>query len=233
MKKPIYALLRPFNAVFARQPSWRHRPAFYDPVAVCPELVTLERNFPVIRREYLRIRGGLHQLPNYHEVDRMQSRISQSDMPGANWKVFFLEAMGRKLQRNRALCPQTSCLIDAIPNVFQACFSILEGGKSIPSHKSPYAGYLRYHLAVEVPGDVPPRMRVKDQWVCWQEGSGFLFDDTHEHEIWNQSHQIRSVLIVDIHRPMAPFAAAVNRTAIRLMRHTYARVLAVRGKILD
>ena len=47
-------------------------------------------------------------------------------------------------------------LVAGIPNLFQAFFSILEPGKSIPAHEGPYCGYLRYHLGLIVPEESPP-----------------------------------------------------------------------------
>jgi aspartyl/asparaginyl beta-hydroxylase (cupin superfamily) len=137
--------------------------------------------------------------------------------------VFFLEAMGRKAQANRQLCPRTAALVERVPNVFQAFFSILEGGKSLPAHRSPYWGYLRYHLAMEVPNGSPaPRMRVNDRWLSWHEGKGVLFDDSWEHELINENPELRSVLIVDIARPTNAFGRLVDFLTRYVMRHTYA-----------
>src|SRR5215813_10642588 len=129
---------------------------------------------------------------------------------GSNWRVFFFEAMGRKVRLNRRLCPKTSALIDSVPKVFQACFSILEPKKSVPAHCGLYNGYLRYHLGIEVPRATPPSIRIKDQHYTWQEGEGVLFDDTWSHEIKNECSEIRVVLIVDILRPMRGMAGLVN-----------------------
>ena len=42
-------------------------------------------------------------------------------------------------------------------------------------------------------GDAPPRR--------WAEGEVLLFDDSFEHEVWNETEQPRVVLIVDIWHP--------------------------------
>jgi aspartyl/asparaginyl beta-hydroxylase (cupin superfamily) len=138
--------------------------------------------------------------------------------------------MGRKAKSNRQLCPNTAALIDGIPNVFQAFFSILEGGKSLPAHRSPYWGYLRYHLAIEVPDSGPtPRMRVNDRWLSWCEGKGMLFDDSWEHELINENPELRSVLIVDIARPANVPGRLVDGLTRFVMRHSYARWVLRRG----
>ena len=155
--------------------------------------------------------------------DRMQSYISAKGDPEKSWKVFYLYAMGEKPEANRARCPRTSALLDGIPGLFQAFFSILDGGKSVPAHRGPYRGYIRYHLGLLVPEHNPPSIRIKDQHYTWQEGKSVLFDDSWEHEVSNHSDGDRVVLIVDIRRPMPLPFDAVNRLAQRIMKPVYGR----------
>lgn len=122
---------------------------------------------------------------------------------------------------NQARCPLTTALLHKIPNVYQAFFSILDPKKSIPAHSGSYLGYLRYHLGLQVPKDNPPRMRVKDQIHTWEEGRSIVFDDSWEHEVYNESEDIRAVLIVDFLRPLPLHLHATNWTVTRvLMRHS-------------
>jgi aspartate beta-hydroxylase/beta-hydroxylase len=225
MENVAYLLLRLPNALYRTSMPWQSRPVLYPHVdAICPQLQQLEGAYPAIKQEYLAIRDKLDRIPRYHEVDRLQYAISGSPSASKNWKVFFLEAMGRKAKRHRQHCPNTAAVIDQIPGVFQAFFSMLEGGKSIPSHSSPYWGYLRYHLALEVPKQGPqPRMRVANQWLEWEEGKGFLFDDSWDHELVNENPNLRSVLIVDIARPMGRLGRVVHAVLLFIMRHTYGR----------
>jgi len=37
--------------------------------------------------------------------------------------------------------------------------------------------------------------------VEWRVGEGFVFDDTIEHEAWNDSDELRVVLIIDLWPP--------------------------------
>jgi aspartate beta-hydroxylase len=43
-------------------------------------------------------------------------------------------------------------------------------------------------------------MRVADQFVSWTEGEMFVFDDSFDHEVWNESEE-RLILIVDLWHP--------------------------------
>jgi aspartyl/asparaginyl beta-hydroxylase (cupin superfamily) len=131
--------------------------------------------------------------------------------------------MGVKPKAFCARCPETMALLDGIPGLFEAFFSILEGGKSIPAHEGPYRGYIRYHLGLVVPEKNPPSIRLKDQIYTWKEGESVLFDDSWNHEVYNQSEGDRVVLIVDIRRPMPQPFDAVNRIVQRIMKPLYGR----------
>jgi len=78
-------------------------------------------------------------------------------------------------------------------------FSILAPGKHIPDHCGPYKGVIRYHLGLKVPRDARQcRIRVGDEYATWAEGTSELFDDTYEHEVWNDTDEERVVLFCDV-----------------------------------
>jgi aspartyl/asparaginyl beta-hydroxylase (cupin superfamily) len=131
------------------------------------------------------------RIPRYHDITERERYISGTIDPDKDWKVFMLYGA------NKSKCPRTAALIGHIPNVLQAFFSILDPGKSIPAHCGPYLGYLRYHLGLRVPQNRPPSIRIKDQYYTWKEGQSIIFDDSWEHEVYNESDDLRVVLIVD------------------------------------
>ena len=89
-----------------------------------------------------------------------------------------------------------------------------------------------YHLALEVPKQgAQPRMRVGDQWLTWEEGKGFLFDDAWDHELVNENPNLRSVFIVDVTRPMGRLCRAVHSVMLFIMGQTYARWVLRRSAI--
>ena len=197
------------------------RPAFYDIDQACPAFRILDRAYPVIREEMESVLSYKDRIPRYHDLDRGQGPISQGDAPDRNWRVFMLRAPVGSATANQARCPRTTALLRQIPGLFEAFFSILDAGKSIPAHNAAYHGYLRYHLGLRVPKDNPPMMRVKDQFHVWEEGRSILFDDSWNHEVYNQSRDIRVVLIADVLRPLSPGLYAANWLIARvLMRHT-------------
>jgi aspartate beta-hydroxylase len=197
------------NRFLLRYAGWDQRPVFFDIDATCPALRELERAYPLIRAEVDALLEERVAMPRYHDVNPPATEISAST--AGNWKVFMLELLGHRPQRNRARCPATCAALQRVPGILQAFFSVLEPGKSVPLHDGPYVGYLRYHLGVRVPKDDPPRIRVAGRDHVWKEGEGVLFDDSWPHEVINHSRESRVVLIVDLPRPLPPVPRLVNR----------------------
>src|SRR3954467_7756347 len=126
----LVALLDGVNWVFDLYTGGPRRPVFFDIGVTCPDLLELDRNFPAIRDELLALLAEKQTIPRYHDLDAMQGRISAKGDPEKSWKVFYLYAMGEKPEANRGRCPNTSAVLDRIPGLFQAFFSILDGGKA-------------------------------------------------------------------------------------------------------
>ena len=221
--RSLVGLLDGVNWLFDFHTGGARRPVFFDVEQAYPPLRKLDRGFPAIREELLWLLAEKKAIPKYHEVDTMQHYISGRFDLEKNWKVFYLYAMGEKPEANRSKCPRTAALLDEIPGLFQAFFSILDGGKSIPAHRGPYRGYIRYHLGLVVPEDNPPSIRVKNQHYTWKEGESVLFDDSWDHEVINKSTGERVVLIVDVRRPMPLPLASLNRFVESVMRLVYGK----------
>ena len=60
------------------------------------------------------------------------------------------------------------------------------------------------------------RMRVGDKMIYWEEGKCVIFDDTHKHEVWNDTDGIRVVLLFDVYRPLPGWLTVVNKTVLNL-----------------
>lgn len=198
------------------------RPVFFDINTAYPELNQITQNYAKIKSEFEQVYKAHPDMPLYHEIDPGEAEISNTTEK--KWKVFMLYLLGHKPQKNRALCPETCHVLDGIPNLLQAFFSILEPGKSIPLHNGPYLGYIRYHLGLHVPKENPPRFYVNSKEYIWREGEGVMFDDTWPHEVKNDSEDYRAVLIVDVLRPMPFGPNLVNKLVTNLIaKYTYGR----------
>lgn len=221
------------NRYFSRYVGGGQRPVFFDIAATCPELNAITESYSRIREEcdtVLRRRSGL---ATYHQIDPGEAEIAARVDPDKNWNVFMLYILGYGPRRNRAQCPETCRILEGIPDLVQAFFSVLDPGKSIPVHEGPYLGYLRYHLALRVPEDNPPRLVVNSREYVWRTGEALLFDDTWPHEVINRGTDTRAVLIVDVLRPMPFWPSLVNRVVMRgIVRPTYGRAVARRIEAL-
>ena len=115
----------------------------------------------------------------------------------------MLVGYGRESEENCRRCPETTRVLRKIPGMKTAFFSILSPGKHIPSHKGPYNGVLRYHLGLIIPEPKEKcRIRVHNEIRHWSEGDSLIFDDTYNHEVWNDTSGHRVVLFVDFVRPI-------------------------------
>jgi aspartyl/asparaginyl beta-hydroxylase (cupin superfamily) len=172
----------------------------------------LEEHYPAIRAEAERVLQVRDALPNFQDIAPDQINLSDDDQ----WKTFWFVGYEVWDDPNCLRCPVTAAVLRAIPGVTTGFFSILAPGKRLPPHYGPYRGVLRHHLALMVP---EPRercgIRVGDQVRHWQEGSSLVFDDTYEHEAWNDTDGERVVLFLDIKRPLRPPVNWVNDGIIK------------------
>jgi len=179
--------------------------------------VNLEADWRLIRRELDTILKHKDILPSFQDISEDQKSISKDD----HWKTFFLYGFGYKAQKNCALCPETTRLIESVPGMTTAFFSILSPGKHIPEHRGVFKGIMRYHLGLKVPENAKDcRIRVDEVSAYWQEGKGMLFDDTYQHEVWNNTDEIRVVLLMDVIRPLRFPGNLINKTLINMIKHT-------------
>lgn len=180
-----------------------------------PWIERMEHNWVVIRSELNRILEHREELPNFQDVSQDQLSITHDDC----WKTFFLYGYGYRMPHNCQQCPETTRLVESIPGMLTAFFSILAPGKRIPPHRGPYNGVLRYHLGLLVPEPKEAcRIRVGDEIRYWDEGKSLLFDDTFEHEVWNDTRGMRVILFVDVIRELPYPMKLVNQFVIKLIR---------------
>lgn len=175
----------------------------------------IEENWKTIRRELDGVLEYQESIPNFQDISKDQEAITTDN----KWKTFFLYGYGFKSELNCKLCPETAKILeDNIPGMKTAMFSILSGGKHIPAHRGPYKGVLRLHLGLIVPEpNMNCKIRVGNDYAHWEEGKCMIFDDTHNHEVWNDSPKRRVVLFVDFIRPMPFPLSSINKFIIWLI----------------
>lgn len=173
------------------------------------------QNWDVIRDEARNVLKFRDAIPGFQEISPDQYRLATEQ----NWKTFVLFGFGQRLEKNTLLTPKTAELLEKVPNLQTAMFSILAPGYHIPAHKGVTKGILRCHLGLIVPKDREKcRIRVDDVITPWKEGEIFVFDDTFEHEVWNDTDEERVILLFDFDRPMKLGGRLLNSTFINLMK---------------
>jgi len=203
-------VIRSFEWMIRKQSTDR---VFYDP-GDFPWTSHVEREWKEIRRELEEVLYAPQPIPSFESLSEEQARIVQAD----RWKTFFFYAYGHRVNDGCARCPKTAAILDSIPGMTTAMFSILTPGTRLSPHRGAFKGVLRYHLALMVPADSGPcAIRVDSETRTWREGTGMIFDDTYEHEAWNETGQIRVVLFVDFLRPLPFPLSTLNRVMIRLI----------------
>lgn len=158
---------------------------FYD-IADFPFTAELEANWEAIRREFEALDQG--QLIDWPE-----------EIYKGSWSVYGLYAFGEKLEENCGRCPVATRVIEGIPGLTTAGFSVLMPGSRILPHLGYTNTVLRCHLGLIVPDGC--RIRVGDQIREWEEGKTMVFDDTLEHEVWHDGTTPRIILLLDFVRP--------------------------------
>jgi aspartyl/asparaginyl beta-hydroxylase (cupin superfamily) len=140
---------------------------------------------------------------------RMEKGVSGSQWDPLNnnldWSACFLWEYGRPNAPVLERCPRTAAALAALPGARipgrapSAFFSMLKPRTRIP----PHTGVTNTRAIVHLPLIVPPRcgFRVGGETREWEVGKPFAFDDTIEHEAWNDSDQLRAVLIFDVWNP--------------------------------
>lgn len=157
----------------------------------------LRDNWRVIRDEAATVLANPDAVPQLARVSPDHRRIAGD----GRWRSFFLHGYGNAIAPNLARCPRTAAIVAQVPGLNSAFFSILQPGSHIPRHRGVTKGLLTCHLGLFVPkGRVT--MFVHDSFVRWQEGETMVFDDTYQHEVWNDTDETRVVLLIQFARPL-------------------------------
>lgn len=174
-------------------------------------------NWERIQAEAYEVLKFREAIPGFQEISPDQYRLATEQ----NWKTFVLFGFGQKLEKNAQLAPETAKILETVPNLQTAMFSILAPGYHIPAHKGVTKGILRSHLGLIIPKDREKcRIRVDETITAWKEGEIFVFDDTYEHEVWNDTDEERVILLFDFDRPMKFWGRFLNSTFLQIMKFT-------------
>jgi aspartyl/asparaginyl beta-hydroxylase (cupin superfamily) len=140
------------------------------------------------------------------------------------WTAFFLRRDGALIEENARQCPATMAAMAALPRsavdetTQSVLFSVIEPGAHIPPHNGMLNTRLICHLPVIAPAGC--RLRVGGETRDWRQDELMIFDDSIEHEAWNEGAESRVVLLFDIWRPDL---SAVERQAVQALLASFDR----------
>ncbi|XP_074674529.1 aspartyl/asparaginyl beta-hydroxylase isoform X2 [Strix aluco] len=173
------------------QPWWTARETGYT------ELVkSLEKNWKLIRDEGLAV------------MDKKRSLFLPEDenlREKGDWSQFTLWQQGRKNENACKSVPKTCTLLERFPEATgcrrgQIKYSIMHPGTHVWPHTGPTNCRLRMHLGLVIPKE-GCRIRCAQENRTWEEGKVLIFDDSFEHEVWQDAENYRLIFIVDVWHP--------------------------------
>lgn len=180
---------------------------YYDP-ADFPWTPKIEAQTGVIRAELIELlKQGTDNFRPYIQASDGAVRLDANKalVENRDWSALFLCENGEADQELMQRCPTTWTAVNEAPLARipgwgpTVMFSLLKAGARI----EPHTGMFNTRLVCHLPLIVPPgcTFRVGNEVREWKEGELFIFDDTIEHEAWNNGGEDRVVLIFDIWRP--------------------------------
>ena len=218
------------RTAYPSQPTWMYFPElpvieFFDR-GMFPWMEALEAATEAIRAELLDVlatdRDELAPYVHFAATDPLDQWRELNH--NRRWSAYYLWNYGEPYAAHLARCPVTARLLEEVPccrietrapNVF---FSILDAKTRIPAH----TGMTNSRVTVHLPLIIPPGcgFRVGGETREWIPGKAWAFDDTIEHEAWNESDVPRAILILDVWNP---FLTAAEQEMIKVATEIYSR----------
>ena len=180
---------------------------YYDP-ADFDWSAKVEAQTATVRAELVEVlKQGTDNFRPYIQASDGDVRLDANKalVENRDWSALFLCENGRPDEALIERCPRTWEAVNQAPLAKipgfgpTVMFSLLKAGARIEPHTGMFNTRLVCHLPLIVPSKCT--FRVGNEVREWREGKLFIFDDTIEHEAWNDSSEDRVVLIFDIWRP--------------------------------
>ncbi|XP_045899717.1 aspartyl/asparaginyl beta-hydroxylase isoform X2 [Micropterus dolomieu] len=173
------------------QPWWTAKETGYTDL-----VKTLERNWKTIRDEALAVMDQ-----NTGSFIPEEENLREK----GEWGQYTLWQQGKKVGNACQGIPKTCSLLERYPEATgckrgQIKFSVMQPGTHVWPHTGPTNCRLRMHLGLVIPKQ-GCRIRCTDQTREWEEGKVLIFDDSFEHEVWQDADSYRLIFIVDVWHP--------------------------------
>ena len=204
-------------------------PKYFYRTSEFPVLKPLTENWTIIKDELITLlanksdKNWMTTFPDY--VENKNNQV---------WKVYSFLFFLMKSKKHADKCPKTAELIYSIPTILSCDFSFLPAQTKIKPHEGYTRMVLRCHLPLIVPVGNQCGIRVGNETHFWKEGELVIFDDSFEHEAWNNSNEDRVVLMFDIPNPHWGYSAEeISRYKIENLEDPFLLSFATKEKWLS
>ncbi|MEK7661079.1 MAG: aspartyl/asparaginyl beta-hydroxylase domain-containing protein [Pseudomonadota bacterium] len=143
----------------------------------------------------------------------------------SEWSTVHFYRDGKRFDEVHELCPRTSAILDKLPLAHQpnfgptVVFSVLQPHTRIPAHTGSTNTRLLCHLPLKIPPNCG--FRCGNEIREWKIGEAFVFDDSIDHEAWNDSDEVRYIMIADVWNPLLTQLERDMVDAILLAKREY------------
>lgn len=197
----LMAPINTFMYLFSRVPNTP-----YLETAQFPAMKLFDEHWREIREEAVALMGA-----GQVKASDQFNDIGFNSFFKSGWKRYYLKWYDESHPSAKQSCPKTLALIEQVPQVKAAMFTVLPAGSRLVRHRDPYAGSLRYHLGLVTPNDDRCFMDVDGERRTWHDGESMMFDETYIHYAENDSEQGRLIFFCDVERPLKyRWAQALN-----------------------
>ena len=204
-------LAAPYNALVYLTSKTPNRP--YLDETHFPEMQVIKDNWQLFREEGMRLRaeGATHGAVSEN------TDIAFDSFYRRGWTSFYITWYGHPLPSAQRLCPKSVELLSSVPTIKGALFANLPAGSFLGRHRDPFAGFVRYQVALDTPNSDDCWISVDGEKRSWRDGQVMIFDETYVHEVRNDTDKDRLVLFCDVERPVAAPMRPINRLFLKLV----------------
>lgn len=198
----IEGITKVTNPIFHYSSLVENKPIYDSSLLKTSQILT--ENWTIFRKEVL------NSYENYTSIkgDQFFEDIVKTDK---EWTKLYIKWHSTIDPIAKKLCPETCKIIDSLPDIKIAMFSVLTPHAKILPHRGLYKGCLRYHLGLATPNSEKCYISIGGEKYHWKDGEGILFDDTYKHWVENNTDKVRIILFCDIVRPMSFLGRTINK----------------------
>ncbi len=137
------------------------------------------------------------------------------------WTSFFVFVYGEINPEAKIYFPETTRLTEKWKHEIKLLFfSNLEPQKHILPHNGNNHHVIRTQIGIDIEMPEKTGLRVADKSIQLRNKEVFTFDDTYEHEAWNNSEKARTVLIIDSEKKNPHIYGYINKYLLNRFKKT-------------